>query len=332
MESNRAATPATPPQPTRRKLLVTAASMIPLPVLAGWPERPVRIVVPYAAGSLGDTLARLLADGLRASLGVVLVENKAGAGGNIGMEAVAQAAPDGHTFVLGATNNFVINQYLYRQMRFDPLAALQPVTVLADVPSVVFVNAQTQARSFAEFAQAARANTGRWNYGSSGAGTMLHLTGELINRAHGLGLTHVAYKGSPEVVSALLADQVQMYVVGASVGAAHVKAGRLRALAVSGSDRVALLPETPTFQEAGLGGIKAGNWWGLAAPRNTSPEVVARFHAAVAEALAQPALQGRLRELGVSPGGGAPNATAQRFDQEARFWRGALKDMNISVS
>lgn len=316
---------------TRRKMLLSAAAAIPLPALASWPEKPIRVIVPYAAGSLGDTLARVLADAVRSTLGPVVVENKAGAGGNIGVDAVVQAPSDGYTFLFAPTNNFVINQYLYKQMRYDPLAALDAVTVVADVPTVVFVNSQTKSKTFADFTRNAKANTGKWNYGSSGAGTMLHLSGELINRAHGLGLTHVAFKGSPEVMNALLSDQVQMYVVGAAVGAAHVKSGRLHALAVSGGHRVPLLPDTPTFEEAGLGDIKAGNWWAIGAPRKTPADVVSRFQAAVREALAQPAIQARMQELGVNAVGSTPQATALRFDQEARFWKDALKDMNISV-
>jgi tripartite-type tricarboxylate transporter receptor subunit TctC len=318
---------------TRRKVLLSAAAAIPFPALASsWPDKPVRVVVPYAAGSLGDTLARVLADAVRGTLGSMVVDNKVGAGGNIGVDAVVQAPADGYTFLFAPTNNFVINQYLYKKMRYDPLTAIEPVTIVADVPTVVFVNSQTNSRTFPEFVRNAKAKAGKWNYGSSGAGTMLHLSGELINRAYGLGLTHVAFKGSPEVMNALLSDQVQMYVVGAAVGAAHVKSGRLHAIAVSGDQRLALLPDTPTFEQAGLGNIKAGNWWAIGAPQKTPAEVVNRFHAAVREAFAQPAVQARMQELGVSPVASTPQATALRFDQEARFWKGALKDMNISVT
>ncbi|UUZ65036.1 tripartite tricarboxylate transporter substrate binding protein [Polaromonas sp. P1-6] len=317
--------------PPRWALVLAAALAYPLSVMAAWPEKPIKMVVPYSAGSLGDTVTRLLADGMRERLGVVVVENKPGAGGNLGTQAVTQAAPDGYTFVVGATNNFVINQYLYKSLRFDPLKALDPVTVLVEVPSVVFVNSQTGVRGLADLTALAKANAGKFNYGSSGAGTMPHVTGELINKALGLGFVHVPFKGSPEVMTALLSNEVQMYVVGPAVGLPYVKTGKLRALAVSGSARLAVLPETPTFQEVGLGKVKAGNWWGVAAPRHTPRDIVNRFHAALRDALMQPAMQARLQEMGMTPVGSTPDATSRRLNEEARYWQGALQGMGISL-
>jgi tripartite-type tricarboxylate transporter receptor subunit TctC len=299
--------------------------------VASWPDRPVRIIVPYVAGSLGDNLARSIAEGLRDRLGPVIVENRAGAGGNVGMQAAAQAAADGYTFVLAPTNNFVINQFLFKNLRLDPTKALEPVTILVEVPTVIFINSQARASTLPEFVAFARAQKGKLNYGSSGVGTMLHLTGELVSRNFGLDMAHVPFKGSPEAVTALLANEVQMYVVGAAVGLPHVKSGRFKALATSGSERSPLLPDVPTFTEAGIGGLRAGNWWGLAAPKGTPREVIDRMHEQIKTVAEQPAFAARLRELGMSPVFSSPPSATRRIEEEARFWQGALKEMAVSL-
>ena len=245
-------------RPVRFLLALLVALGCVRPAWAEWPERPIRIVVPYAAGAMGDVLIRLLSEELRSRLGQpVVVENRPGAGGNIGATAVAQAAPDGYTLLVGATNNFVINQSLYRQMAFDPLKAFEPITIMADVPSVIFISGDVPAKSFSEFVAYAKENPGKLNYGSPGTGTTPHLSAELINRARGLGMTHVSYSGAPPAITALLANQVQFYLGGAGLGAQHVRAGKLRALAVASSSRLVSMPDTPTFDEAGSGAVNA---------------------------------------------------------------------------
>jgi tripartite-type tricarboxylate transporter receptor subunit TctC len=217
-----------------KRWALLAASLIASGAAAQYPDRPVRIVVPYVAGAMGDVVSRLLAEEIRPKLGQpVLVDNRPGAGGNIGTGAVASASADGYTVLVGATNNFVINPYLYGDMGFDPLAKLAPVTILVDVPSVIFIPSQVPAKSFAEFVQWARANRGSVNYGSPGAGTTPHLSAALISKTRELGMTHIPYKGASQGVSALLANEVQFYMGGAGLGAQHVKAGKLHALAVS---------------------------------------------------------------------------------------------------
>jgi tripartite-type tricarboxylate transporter receptor subunit TctC len=308
------------------------ASLLSFSALAQYPDKPVRLVVPYVAGAMGDVVSRLLAEEVRPKLGQpVLVDNRPGAGGNIGTAAVAAAEGDGYTVLVGATNNFVINQFLYAGMGFDPLAKLAPVTILVDVPSVIFTPAQVPAKSFAEFAQWAKANRGKVNFGSPGAGTTPHLSAALISKTRALGMTHIPYKGASQVVSALLANEVQFYMGGAGLGAQHVKAGKLHALAVSNDERLAALPDTPTFKEAGLADIKASNYWAVAVPKATPPEVVERLYREFRDALRSPAARERFAKLGVVPVATSPAETAQRFQEEAAYWGTAVKEMAIRI-
>jgi len=312
--------------------LAALFAIAPLGAHAQWPGKPIRIVVPYVGGAMGDVISRLLAEDLRPRLGQpVIVENKPGAGGNIGTAAVAQAAPDGYTLVIGATNNFVINQYLYKDMGFDPLAALDAVTVLVDVPSVIFLNAQMPSKTFAEFVRYAQANKGKLNFGSPGAGTTPHLSAALISKTRDLGMTHIPYKGASHAITGLLANDVQMYLVGAGLGAPHVKTGKLSAVAVSAPQRLEALPDTPTFAEAGLGDIKASNYWAVAVPKGTPPEIVNKLYEGFRVALAAPQAQARFVKLGVTAIGSTPAETAARFREEATYWRKAIREMAVRI-
>ena len=314
------------------KRVLSALLLLPFAALAQYPDKPVRIVVPYVGGAMGDVVSRLLAEELRPKLGQpVLIDNRPGAGGNIGTAAVAAAEPDGYTLVVGATNNFVINQFLYRGMGFDPLEKLAPVTILVDVPSVIFSPAQVPAKTFAEFAQWAKASKGKVNFGSPGAGTTPHLSAALISKTRELGMTHIPYKGASQGVTALLANEVQFYMGGAGLGAQHVKAGKLHALAVSSERRVAALPDTPTFKEVGLGDIKASNYWAVAVPQGTPNDVVQKLSQAFRGALTAPSAQERFAKLGVVPVGTTPAETAQRWREEAEYWGKAVKEMDVKI-
>jgi tripartite-type tricarboxylate transporter receptor subunit TctC len=304
----------------------------PLAAFAQYPDKPVRVIVPYVAGAMGDVVSRLLAEEMRPRLGqTLIVDNRPGAGGNIGTAAVVHAPADGYTVLVAATNNFVINQHLYANLGFDPLEALAPVTILVDVPSVIFIPAALPAKTFAEFAQYARANKGRLNYGSPGAGSTPHLSAALISKTRDLGMTHIPYKGASQAVAALLANEVQFYLGGAGLGAQHVKAGKLLALAVSNERRLEVLPDTPTFKEAGLADIDASNYWAVAVPKGTPADVVQKLHQAFLSALTSAAAGERFAKLGVVPIGTTPAETARRWRAEAEQWGKALKEMAVRI-
>ena len=320
----------------RRHMLGLAAATLgvsALPARAQWPDRAIKLVVPFNAGAMGDNLARLIIDELQTRLGQpVIVENKGGAGGNIGAAAVARSAPDGHTFLVAATNVLVINQYLYKDMGFDPLKAFDPVTFLVDVPSVVFSTAKIPPTTFRELVAYAKANPGQLNYGSPGAGTTPHLAAELINRTHGLQMTHVPFKGAGPAITSLLAGQTHMYLGGAGLGAQHVKAGTLRALAVSGSARLKPYPEIPTFAQAGLGDANSSNWWGVVAPAGTPAAIRERFAAAVRGALAAEKVAAVLDRLGVIANATGPQAMAAAILDQAGHWQRFVSDAKLTLS
>lgn len=294
---------------------------------AEWPDKPIRLVVPYGAGSMGDLVTRVLGEELRQRLKQqVIVENKTGAGGNIGTIAVMNAAPDGYTFLVGATNNYVVNQFLYSSLKPDPMEALVPVSLLVVVPSVFFTNTKVPAKDFKSFVAWAKAHKGTVNYGSPGSGTTTHLSMFAIDKALGLGMAHVPYAGGAQAVQALLGNEVQAFLVGAALGAPQVRAGRLTALAVSAPARLDVLPDTPTFQEVGLGQVKASNWWGLAAPRGTPEAIVTRLAAAVVDAMASPSMKSHARDWGVTPIAQGPQAMAARMQEEVKIWERAVSE------
>lgn len=280
---------------------------------------------------MGDTLSRLLGEELKTRLGQpVIIDNKAGAGGNIGAAFVSQSLADGHTFLVAATNNLVINQFLY-PMTFDPLKAFDPVMVMVDVPAVVFINAETPATTFKAFVDYAKARPGKINYASPGAGTTVHLFSELLSSRNAMGMAHIPYKGSAPALTGLLGNEVQMYVVGAGVGAPQVKAGKLRALAVAGSKRSPMFPDTPTFTELSISQEGASNWWAIAAPTGMPKANIQKFHQALKESLAQPGIAARLTELGAVPVASTPEDMGKQLEREARFWAKIVKDSGVKV-
>ena len=296
-----------------------------------WPERSVKLVVPYSSGAMGDTVARILAEELRPTLGQpVIVENRPGAGGNIGAAAVARAPADGYTFLVAATNNLVVNQHLYKKLDFDPLSAFDPVSFLVDVPSVLFVQPAI-GKTLAEFNVQARAQKGKLNYGSPGSGTTPHLALHAIDHTLGWGMTHIPFSGAGPALTALLSNEIQAYVGGAGLALQHVQSGKLVAAAVSSEKRLTVLPETPTFAEAGLGAMKASNWWALVAPRGTPPAVVERMNSVLGEVLRRPNVLERFEKLGVQARPSNPRAMAQQLAEETFFWKKAVTAAGVSL-
>ena len=287
------------------------------------------MIIPYTAGGVAELLMRLLAVRMEPRLKQKLVfEAKPGAAGNIGTQEVARAEPDGYTLLVAATNNFVINQFLIK-MAFDPLTALTPIAKIADVPLVFFANPAVPARTLTEFIAYARANPGKLNYGTPSSGTVNHLFIERIKQATGIDLTHVPFRGSPQGAMALLANEIQLFPIGLSVGAGHLKEGKLTALAVATEQRLAQLPDVPTVIESGFPGFTAANWWGMAAPKGTPDAVVEVLREAVAEAQKDPAVIERFTAMGML----VPTATRAEFaasiKAEAELWSRTIAQGNI---
>lgn len=289
---------------------------------AAWPERPIRMVVPYAAGAAGDILLRFMQPALQERLGQpIVVENKPGAGGNIGTQEVVRAKPDGYTFVLAATNNLVINQFVYRNMGFSPFESLVPVTKLVNVPSVLFVNAGMPSGSYAEFARHASANPGKLNYGSPGQGTTPHLSAWALSEAMGAEMTHVPFKGAAPGVQALVTNEVQMFLVGYGVAASQLVSGKIKALAVASGERLQGAKDIPTAKEAGLPDVVLSNWWGVAAPKGTDAAVVSRMAAEFRRVLEMPSTQAFLVRQGFVGVGSSPEQFARELPGEAQEWQ-----------
>lgn len=298
---------------------------------SSWPDRPIKLVVPYSAGAMGDVVARLVGEELQKKLGQpLIVDNKGGAGGNIGTAFVAKAAPDGYTFVVPATNNLVVNQFLFKNLGYDPLKAFDPVTMIVEVPSVLFMSAALPANDFKSFVEYARAHKGKLNYGSPGNGTTPHLSLYRLDKTLDLGMTHIPYSGSGPGMQALLANQVQVFMGGAGLGLQQVKAGKLRALAVSAPARLAALPDTPTFKELDVP-LKASNWWALAAPHGTPPAIIQRMSEAVQEVVKLPSIRARFEQLGVLPIADGPTAMAIQLQEEVKGWERAVQESGAKI-
>lgn len=313
------------------RIVAVVLSSVLCQAAGAWPDRPVRLVVPYPPGAMGDTVARLLSQQLAQFLKQpVIVENRAGASGNIGAASVARA-DDGHTFLVAATNNLVINQFLYADSGFDPLKAFVPVSMLVDVPSGLFVNTNTTAVTAAQFFEQVKTHPKQHNYGSPGSGTTVHLFSDDLNRQLRLGMTHVPYKGAAQAVTALLANDIQLLNIGVGIGAPYVKSGRLRLLAVSSSTRLPEFPAIPTFAEANLPSLGASNWWAVVAPSNVSAATVATLRRAIDAALSGAALRSRLDELGVTPMPLSVSEIGTKLATEAAFWKQVIQATGVKV-
>jgi tripartite-type tricarboxylate transporter receptor subunit TctC len=293
---------------------------------------PIRIIVPFAPGSAGDVVGRLLAEQLSPILGrPVLVETRPGAGGNIGAAAVAAASPDGGTLLLGATNNFAVNQFLYRAMAFDPVTALAPVSIVADVPSVILTNARQPATTLAEFVAFAKSRPVTLNFASPGAGSTPHLGAELLARHAGISMLHVPYRGGGEAATALLQDQVQLYLVGYGVARPLIEGGGLRPLAVASMNRLAVLPQVPTTAEAGFPGVIVNNWWGLAGPGALPLAQRDAMAGAVREAMARAGLAQRLEALGFVVVADTPAAMERTIREDAARWSAVIRELGVTL-
>jgi tripartite-type tricarboxylate transporter receptor subunit TctC len=274
-----------------------------------WPAKPIRYVVPFAAGGTTDVLARMLQPELSKALGVaIVIDNKPGAGGNLGSDIVAKSTPDGYTIGGGTVSSHAINVSLYgSQMPYDPVKDFAPVALIAVIPNVLVVHPSVPANNLKELIAYLKANPGKASFASAGNGTSQHISGEMFKTMAGVEMQHIPYKGSAPGITATLAGEVQMMFDNATIAIPHVKSGRLRALGVTTSARSAALPDVPTIAEAGpLPGYAIGSWQGVFAPAATPPAIVKRLNEEITKILKTPEMQKRLADLGSDPGYLAP--------------------------
>ena len=297
-----------------------------------WPSKPVTYVVPFAPGGTTDILARIIGQKLSVALGQpVMIENKPGAGGNIGSDAVAKAKPDGYT-ILGCTiSSHAINPSVYAKMPYDAVKDFAPITLIASAPSVLVVHPSLPARTLAEFTALAKTGPGRINYASNGNGSSAQLAAVLYESMAGVRMVHVPYKGLAPALVDLLAGEVQAMFSSVVAIVPNIKAGRLRALAVTGKRRAALLPEVPTLDESGVPGYEAGSWYGILAPAGTPQAIVVKLHEAIARALAQPEVRERLVSEGAEVIGSTPEAFAAHITAELARMGKLIRDAGIRM-
>lgn len=326
-------------QANRRRLtlgglaLAAAAAAAPFAVQAqAYPTKPVTIVVPFAAGGTTDILARVIGQALNKELGqAVVVDNRAGAGGNIGAALAAKATPDGHTLFMGTVGTHAINQSLYKKLPYDPIKDFAPLTRVAMVPNLLVANPGKPYKNVKELVAYAKANPGKVNFGSSGSGSSIHLSGELFNSLAKVDMVHVPYKGSAPAVTDLVAGQIDIMFDNMPSAIQHVRSGRLKALAVTTAKRSPELPDVPTVAEAGVPGYEATSWFGMFAPANTPAPVVARLNAALLKVLADPEVKKKLAEQGAEPHGEKPEQFAEFIRLETAKWSKVVKDSGASA-
>jgi tripartite-type tricarboxylate transporter receptor subunit TctC len=296
-----------------------------------WPSKPIPWIVPYPPGGSDDIATRTVSERLTRMLGqAVVVENRPGAGGNIGAEFAYKAEPDGYTLFATAPGPLIVNQNLYRKLAFDP-SQFVPVSVMAAIPNVLLVNPKVPAKSVEELIAYAAANPDKLNYGSQGNGTTSHLTAELFkSTAGGLKITHVPYKGSAPAMAALLAGEIDLMFDNLGVTLQHAKSGRLRALAVCSEKRVASLPEVPAMSEI-LSGFTSVAWFGIVAPPKTPAPIAEKVSAAVAEAIRHPDVAKRLAALSAEPIGNTPAEMAAFMRRDGERWKSVIESAQVKV-
>jgi tripartite-type tricarboxylate transporter receptor subunit TctC len=287
-------------QPTRRNVLALIAALAPAAAFAEYPDRPIKLVVALAPGGPADTAARVFAPYLSDRLGQsVVIENRTGASSVVGTEAVVRSPPDGYTLLFGSSSSFAVNPAVMKNLRFDVQKDLRLVGLVSYTPHVLVVRASLAAGTLKELIALAKAQPGKLSYASSGAGGAIHLASELFKRETRIDIVHVPYRGGGPAVMGLLTGDVDVFINDASTTAENVRAGKLRALAMAWPRRSPLLPDVPTFAELGFPGVVSSSWFGLAAPAQTPPDIVARLAQTMPQVFATPSYQARLEKLGL---------------------------------
>jgi len=320
---------------------IAATALLPVAMSAaaqsGWPNKPVRIVVPFAPGGTTDILARAVAPELSKAFGQqFVVDNRAGAGGNVGADIVAKSPGDGYTLLMGTVGTHGINKALYAKLPYDPQKDFVPITLVAAVPNVMEMNADKAKalgiNNVADFIKYAKANPGKLNMASSGNGTSIHLAGELFKSMTGVFMTHIPYRGSGPALLDMVAGNMDVMFDNLPSSMQQIKAGKLKALAVTSSQRSAVLPDVPTVEEAGhLKGFEASSWFGLLAPAGTPQDIVNRIQQEVAKSLNTPAIKEKLLAQGAIPSGNTPAEFTKLIDAEHKKWAKVVKESGARV-
>lgn len=320
---------------TRRLLsaivAVFALALMAVPAAAAFPERAVRIIVPFPPGGSNDVIARILGQRLSEIWKQpVVIENRAGAGGNVGAEGVARSPADGYTLLLAAPGPLAINPSLFQRMNFDPLKDFAPVALAASVPIVLAVNPQVRATTVAELIALAKAEPGKLHFGSSGAGSTNHLAGELFKTLAGINIVHVPYRGAAPAMNDLVAGHIPFMFDNMPAIRPQVAGGRIRALAVAGATRSPLYPNLPTMAEAGVTGFEASAWFGLVAPAGTPADVMKVLVETTAAVLKEPGIVARFAELGAEPGTVSGEAFGRFLKTESDKWSGIVRAAGVT--
>lgn len=312
------------------KTLLTAAAALlltqPATAQNTYPNKPIRMIVPFAPGGSTDVVARILANELKTELGQpVIVENKPGAGGNIGGAYAAKSEPDGYTILMAAAGMTVINPSLYQKMPYDPVKDLAPVTMLVREHNLMAVNPSIPAKTLQEFIAYAKSKPRELNFGSPGNGSPAHLAGQLMNQTVGLDMVHVAYKGSGPAVVDLMAGHISMMIDNMPALMPHVQSGKIRALAVPSEKRAAAAPDVPTFAEAGMKDFVVTAWKGVMVPAGTPKDVIGQLHKAMVKIMAKPDIKKKMIEMGAEPVTDTPEKFGQTIKTETAWWGNLVK-------
>jgi len=310
---------------------LTAALMGRVALAQAWPNRFVRIIVPFVPAGATDLIARTVGSRLAEVWGQqVVIENRAGAGANIGAQVAAQSDPDGYTLYITSVPH-AVNRFLYPSLSYDPIADFAPVTLICMQPNIMVVPNASPAKSVMEFIAYAKANPGKISYGSGGIGTSVHLSGELFKRMTGIEMTHVPYRGSAPALQDVIAGRLDLIFDNVTPALPHVRAGSARGLAVTTARRVPAVPDLPTIAEAGVPGFDVSSWFAFFLPAKTPPPIVAKMHADIVAALAHPPVKERLEPLGAALVGSTPDELARHIKSEMDKWGPVIKEAGISI-
>lgn len=298
----------------------------------GFPAKPIRWILPYPPGGGSDTIARPVARKLSENVGQqVIVDNRGGAGGNIGMETAARAAPDGYTIVMGLTAQLAVNPALYQKIPYDPIRDFEPITLLANGAYVLAAHPSLPVKTMKDVIMIARKRPGEILYASSGNGSGAHLASELLNNMTGIKLKHVPYKGGGPALVDTISGQTQLLFATPIASSGHLKAGRLRAIAVSTTKRVNSMPDVPTIAESGVPGFDAGVWYGMLAPKGTPRDIITRLNEEFRKVLGDPEIRNFLTKSAVEPDGGTPEELGKYMRSELAKWAKVVKAANIRL-